>query len=102
MSKPSFLCIGGQRCGTTRLHRILSSHPDVSMTMSGVGEFNKEIHYFDRFVLEKPLRWYEKHFSDSRFSGEITRWREVAFTEITLSEKATPSFLIIHLHLLEL
>ena len=72
MSKPSFLCIGGQRCGTTRLHRILSSHPDVSMTMSGVGEFNKEIHYFDRFVLEKPLRWYEKHFSDSRFSGEIT------------------------------
>ena len=72
MSKPSFLCIGGQRCGTTRLHRILSAHPDISMTTSGVGEFNKEIHYFDRFVLEKPLRWYEKHFSDSRSSGEIT------------------------------
>ena len=72
MSKPSFLCIGGQRCGTTRLHRILSAHPEISMTTSGVGEFNKEIHYFDRFVLEKPLSWYEKHFKDSRFSGEIT------------------------------
>ena len=72
MSKPSFLCIGGQRCGTTRLHRILSAHPDIRMTDRGVGEFNKEIHYFNRFVLDKSLSWYENHFSGSRLSGEIT------------------------------
>ena len=72
MPKPSFLCIGAQRCGTTRLHRILSEHPEIEMTKSGVGDFDKEIHYFNRFVLEKPLKWYESHFSDLNISGEIT------------------------------
>lgn len=72
MPKPSFLCIGAQRCGTTRLHRILSEHPDIKMTKSGVGAFDKEIHYFDRFVLNKSLTWYENHFSNSGVSGEIT------------------------------
>ena len=72
MPKPSFLCIGAQRCGTTRLHRILSEHPEIEMTKTGVGDFDKEIHYFNRFVLEKPLKWYENHFSDLNVSGEIT------------------------------
>ena len=72
MSKPSYLCIGAQRCGTTRLHRILSEHPEIEMTKSGVGDFDKEIHYFNRFVLEKSLKWYESHFSDLNISGEIT------------------------------
>lgn len=72
MPKPSFLCIGAQRCGTTRLHRILSEHPEIEMTKAGVGDFDKEIHYFNRFVLEKPLKWYENHFSDLNVSGEIT------------------------------
>lgn len=26
---PSFLILGGQRCGTTSLYRYLSEHPDV-------------------------------------------------------------------------
>lgn len=72
MAKPSFLCIGGQRCGTTRLHRILDAHPEISMTQRGVGDFNKEIHYFDRFVLTHDLDWYESHFSCHGISGEIT------------------------------
>lgn len=72
MAKPSFLCIGGQRCGTTRLHRILDAHPEISMTQKGVGDFNKEIHYFDRFVLTHDLDWYESHFSSHGVSGEIT------------------------------
>ena len=72
MSKPSFICIGAQRCGTTRLHRILTEHPGIQMTTSGIGEFNKEIHYFDQLVSEKPLEWYEMHFSEQKVSGEIT------------------------------
>ena len=72
MAKPTFLCIGAQRCGTTRLHRILSAHPEVLMTNSGVDKFEKEIHYFDRLVVDRPLSWYENHFSTSSVTGEIT------------------------------
>lgn len=72
MGKPTFLCIGGQRSGTTRLHRVLDAHPLVSMTQAGVDAMNKEIHYFDNHVLTKPLSWYESHFPDSGVSGEIT------------------------------
>ena len=72
MAKPSFLCIGGQRCGTTRLHRILDAHPEIFMTQKGLGDFNKEIHYFDRFVLQRDFDWYESHFCSDGISGEIT------------------------------
>ena len=81
MAKPSFLCIGGQRCGTTRLHRILNAHPEISMTQRGVGEFDKEIHYFDRFVLTHDFDWYESHFSNHGISGEITP----AYSTLSLS-----------------
>ena len=72
MGKPTFLCIGGQRCGTTRLHRVLDAHPFVSMTQTGVDTMNKEIHYFDQYVLGQPLHWYESHFCSSGITGEIT------------------------------
>ena len=72
MGKPTFLCIGGQRCGTTRLHRVLDAHPLVSMTQAGVDAMNKEIHYFDQHVLTQPLHWYESHFCSSGITGEIT------------------------------
>jgi hypothetical protein len=72
MGKPTFLCIGGQRCGTTRLHRVLDAHPFVSMTQTGVDTMNKEIHYFDQRVLTQPLCWYESHFLLNGISGEIT------------------------------
>jgi len=42
------------------------------MTQSGVGDFNKEVHYFDRFVLSQGLEWYESHFPCHGVSGEIT------------------------------
>lgn len=72
MGKPTFLCIGGQRCGTTRLHRVLDAHPLVSMTQAGVDAMNKEIHYFDQHVLNQPLSWYESHFCSHGITGEIT------------------------------
>jgi len=37
---PDFLCIGGQRSGTTWLHRHLNSHPEIWLPPV------KEIHYF--------------------------------------------------------
>jgi hypothetical protein len=38
---PSFLVVGGQRCGTTFLHRLLKTHPEIWVTPI------KELHYFD-------------------------------------------------------
>jgi hypothetical protein len=75
---PTFLGIGAQRCGTTRLHRILASHPEIQMPHRGRDPFNKEIHYFDREVLTQPLSWYAAHFDGGEggavrsVRGEIT------------------------------
>jgi len=69
---PHFLGIGAQRCGTTWLHGVLDSHPDVFMAKP------KELHYFNRHILTKPLAWYEAKFeppageAPKRLRGEIT------------------------------
>jgi len=43
---PTFMVIGGQRCGTTWLHRMLAPHPDVFVPPG------KEPDYFNRRVLK--------------------------------------------------
>jgi len=52
---PSFLIIGGQRCGTTSLYRYLCEHPDV------VEPIGKELHYFS-YKYTKSTPWYQSHF----------------------------------------
>jgi Sulfotransferase family len=44
---PDFLCVGGQRSGTTWLYRQLKSHPDFWMPPV------KELHYFDELSRTK-------------------------------------------------
>jgi hypothetical protein len=41
---PSFVGVGGQRCGTTRWFDLIASHPEVVPPL-----VTKELHYFDRF-----------------------------------------------------
>lgn len=41
---PSFIGVGGQRCGTTRWFNLITSHPEVAPSLVA-----KELHYFDRF-----------------------------------------------------
>lgn len=53
---PSFLIVGGQRCGTTSLHRALIAHPLVNGPV-----FHKGINYFDINYHRGP-RWYRGHF----------------------------------------
>lgn len=53
---PSFLIAGGQRCGTTSLHRALIAHPLVAGPV-----FHKGINYFD-LNYERGMRWYRGHF----------------------------------------
>jgi len=69
---PSFIGIGGQRCGTTWLHGVLSAHPGIFMSEE------KELHYFSRHLMNHGLDWYERHFEPSagdpaiQVRGEIT------------------------------
>jgi Sulfotransferase domain len=56
MTLPTFLGIGVQRGGSTWLHTLLASHPDVYMPT-----IRKEIRFFDRYF-ENGLGWYEGFF----------------------------------------
>ena len=56
MTLPTFLGIGVQRGGTTWLHTLLTSHPDVYMPTR-----RKEVRFFDRDY-ERGLGWYETFF----------------------------------------
>lgn len=64
---PSFLIVGGQRCGTTSLFTALRQHPGVQMPFG-----RKGIHYFD-VAYHHDLSWYRGHFPLRRpGSGLIT------------------------------
>ncbi|HEX2052647.1 MAG TPA: sulfotransferase [Actinomycetota bacterium] len=52
---PSFLILGGQRCGTTSLYRYLSEHPSVTPPLL------KEIQFFTLNYF-RGVDWYRGHF----------------------------------------
>lgn len=72
MTLPTFLGIGTPRSGTTWLHELLQTHPEVY-----VPKYRKEIHFFNRNY-ERGIDWYEKFFPSDvqarkyRAIGEIT------------------------------
>ena len=57
MSLPTFLVIGAARAGSTWLHHLLDSHPDVY-----VPGRRKEIAYFDKLYTAKTRDCYGKFF----------------------------------------
>ena len=68
MTLPTFLGIGVQRGGSTWLHALLASHPDIYMPTR-----RKEIRFFDRYY-ENGLGWYEDFFCPSE---EAIRYRAI-------------------------
>lgn len=72
MSLPTFLGIGVPRAGTTWLHELLGSHPEVY-----VPSRRKELSFFDLHY-GRGLKWYQKFFPAEpergryRVVGEIT------------------------------
>lgn len=69
--RPTFLVIGAQRAGTTRLHVLLSRHPDIHIPRHGTNPFAKEIHFFSGGVLRHDLDWYEDLFTPQ--PGAVSR-----------------------------
>lgn len=57
-SKPNFLIIGAQKCGTTSLHHYLCEHPDLFRSKK------KEIEYFsnDKRYKKGKYSYYHSHF----------------------------------------
>jgi len=64
MSKPDFMGIGAQRCGTTSMYHYLSRHPDIAKPA------RKETFYF-AYNYDKSEEWYRNIFPDSGKSFEI-------------------------------
>jgi len=65
---PSFLIIGGQRCGSSWIHKCLDEHPQVFTAEP------KELHFFNRHF-ENGVPWYLNHFHpspDHLAWGEVT------------------------------
>jgi Sulfotransferase domain len=72
MSLPNFLGIGAQRSGSTWLHELLTTHPDVYVPSK-----RKELNFFDTNY-DKGLAWYESFFPPQE---EVGRYQAVG--EIT-------------------
>ncbi|MBD3343017.1 MAG: hypothetical protein GF353_28225 [Candidatus Lokiarchaeota archaeon] len=66
---PTFLVIGGHRCGTTWLYKNFLVHPEIYVPTK-----YKEIHFFDR-EFNKGLKHYETFFEErkkEKVIGEVT------------------------------
>ena len=72
MTLPTFLGIGVPRAGTTWLHQLLQTHPDIYVPTR-----RKELSFFDLYY-GRGLGWYAKFFPDE---PERTRYR--CFGEVT-------------------
>jgi hypothetical protein len=53
---PSFIIVGGQRCGTNSLYEYLVKHPNVGRALP-----SQEVHFFD-LNFHKGFGWYRGHF----------------------------------------
>ncbi len=63
MVDPNFLLIGGQKCGTTWLSKMIRQHPDVFAPAT------KELHFFDKpFNYSRGIKWYQDQFEN--YQGE--------------------------------
>ncbi|MEP7326861.1 MAG: sulfotransferase [Gemmatimonadota bacterium] len=64
---PQFLGIGGQKCGTTWLDKMLRFHPQLGLPR------RKEVHFFDGNYW-RGLDWYRFHFRGltGKILGEVT------------------------------
>lgn len=65
---PTFIIVGGQRCGTNSLYEYICRHPTVARVL-----FNREVHFFD-LNFHRGLNWYRGHFP-TRMRARVVRLR---------------------------
>lgn len=65
---PDFLVLGTQKGGTSTLHTLLKTHPNVFLPRC------KEVHYFS-LKADRPIQWYSNLYDNAKHSqrcGDIT------------------------------
>ena len=72
MTLPTFIGIGAPRSGTTWLHKLLDSHPDVYMPTR-----RKEIRFFDQYY-ERGPDWYETLFPPAEHANKYKALGEIS------------------------
>lgn len=82
-SRPDFLIIGGQKCGTTALYDYLVQHNQILPCAY------KEVHYFN-YQYGKGEYWYRRHFP---LQKKITQARRETGLPI-LTGEASPCYLL--------
>lgn len=80
---PSFVIIGGQRCGTTSLYRYLAQHPQVAPVI-----LDKGAHYFSTHH-DRGLAWYRGHFVTDAYR----RYLERRLDRPVITGEASPYYL---------
>jgi hypothetical protein len=58
-AKPNFIYIGPDKAGSSWLHEVLLSHPQIFMSPA------KDLYFFDRYY-DRGLDWYLRQFDDAR------------------------------------
>lgn len=84
-----FVCLGGNKCGTTWFHTMLAQHPDLNLSIV------KEPHFFT-FNFIKGINWYKENWDTSAvgklgecstsylYSKEAMRRLKTAYPQVKL------------------
>ena len=91
---PDFLCLGVPKAGSTWLHNMLETHPQIFLPKD-----IKEIHFFDR-DLNRDLEWYSKFYKERTDkhlqAGDITPHYLYTDPLKIAKVKSIDKFIIIH------
>jgi hypothetical protein len=79
---PNFIGLGAPKCGSTWLHDLLQSHPDIYMP-----KYRKELYFFNKNYVQ-GTGWYENYFPGEEESGH---WKAVGeITPVYMYDPAVP------------
>ncbi len=94
---PTFICIGGQRCGSTWLHKVIQEHPDIVMSPKEYSFFNLKLRTEG---FEPYYACFEKNSAQdiAKARGDVTPTYSAMFPyEIELVSNLLPDLKIIYI-----
>lgn len=88
---PSFIGIGGQRCGSSWLYWNLCEHPQIKMSAK------KEVNFFSKLIDEKRIVEYYQYFhTEHQVRGEISpSYSGMYMNEVSLTYQLIPDLKVI-------
>lgn len=93
MTLPHFLCIGGQKCGSTWLNDNLAAHPQIYLPPE------RQVNYFNR-AIHRPLSFYAERFEAGRdrIRGEVNPGYSImSIRRVAYARRLLPDLKIVYL-----